>query len=251
MLTLFLPCRRGSERVANKNTRPFADHPGGLLGVKLDQLEALTCLGIGDRIVLDTNDPLVLAQGAERQERWNGAAELVVRARPDALGLGTTTTDALIAYALATNPPTDPADDFAWTHVTSPLCDAPTYDRAIAAYRARDPERHDSLAATTPLQTFLWSDAGPLNYTPDPIRWPRTQDLACIHELNSALFIVPHALGVARADRIGARPLFFPLGKLASVDVDWEEDFALAEHLFRFVNAGPQAGDARKSALPS
>ena len=43
MLTLFLPCRRGSERVANKNTRPFADHPGGLLGVKLDQLEALPC----------------------------------------------------------------------------------------------------------------------------------------------------------------------------------------------------------------
>ena len=238
MLTVFLPCRRGSERVANKNTRPFAGHGGGLLGVKLDQLEAMTAFAPGDRIVLDTNDPLVLARGHERRQRWSGAADLVIRERPDALGLGTTTTDALIAYALATNPSTDPADDFAWTHVTSPLCGAAIYDRAIAAYRARDPERHDSLAATTPLQTFLWNEAGPLNYTPTPVRWPRTQDLARVHELNSALFIVPHALGVARADRIGTRPLFFPLGKLASVDVDWEEDFALAEHLFRFVNEG-------------
>ena len=232
MLTLFLPCRRGSERVRDKNTRPFAGHPGGLLGVKLDQLEALTTLGAGDRIVLDTNDPVVLAAGQARLATWRGAAELVVRARPDALGQATTTTDALIAYALETNP----SDDLAWTHVTSPLVDQAIYDRAILAYRARDPAVHDSLATTTPHQTFLWTEAGPLNYTTEVVRWPRTQDLTPVHELNSALFIVPHALGLARQDRLGARPLLFPLGKLASVDVDWEEDFALAEQLFRFVN---------------
>ena len=40
-VVVFLPCRAGSTRVPEKNTRPFAGHGGGLLGVKLDQLERL------------------------------------------------------------------------------------------------------------------------------------------------------------------------------------------------------------------
>ena len=54
--SLFVPCRRGSERVPDKNTRVFAGHTGGLLGLKLDQLEGVEV----DEIVIDSNDPVVL-----------------------------------------------------------------------------------------------------------------------------------------------------------------------------------------------
>ena len=35
---VFLPCRKGSQRVPNKNTRPFAGVDGGLLRIKLEEL---------------------------------------------------------------------------------------------------------------------------------------------------------------------------------------------------------------------
>jgi CMP-N-acetylneuraminic acid synthetase len=227
-LAMFLPCRAGSERVKRKNTRPFAGVEGGLLAVKLAQLEAVDAL---DVVILDSNDPEVLAIGAAKQRAWRGRGELVVRARPDALGASSTTTDALIAYALATVE----CDTLAWTHVTSPLCDTSVYATAIAAFRERD-AAHDSLMAVTPLRTFLWRDGedgpSPANYAPEPLRWPRTQDLAPLYEVNSALFVVPRAVGVARRDRIGERPILHVLDKITAADVDWEEDFALAESLF-------------------
>ena len=37
-VAFFLPARSGSERVANKNTRPFAGIPGGLMQNKMQQL---------------------------------------------------------------------------------------------------------------------------------------------------------------------------------------------------------------------
>jgi CMP-N-acetylneuraminic acid synthetase len=36
MFTIFLPCRSGSERVPEKNTKPFAEVEGGLLTIKLN-----------------------------------------------------------------------------------------------------------------------------------------------------------------------------------------------------------------------
>ncbi|MFO0748171.1 MAG: acylneuraminate cytidylyltransferase family protein [Myxococcota bacterium] len=228
---LFLPCRRGSERVPDKNTRPFAGHDGGLLGLKLDQLEATAGL---DVVIVDSNDPVVLERARARQRSWSGTAALEVRERPDALGRSDTTPDQLIAHALATID----ADELAWTHVTSPFAGAATYARAFAAWdaRARDsdpPDAVDSLVATLPIRSFVWSPSGPVNYAPSPaLRWPRTQDLTPLHDLCSALFLVPMAVARARGDRLGERPLLFPLSKIEALDIDWEDDFRLAEALW-------------------
>jgi CMP-N-acetylneuraminic acid synthetase len=228
-LALFLPCRAGSERVPDKNTRPFAGREGGLLALKLDTLEQVGAL---DEIVLDSNDPKVLALGEARQRTWTGRARLTVRARPDALGQSSTTTDSLIRYALDTVSCTD----LAWTHVTSPLVPAVVHDEAFARYAARG-MRYDSLMAVTALRTFLWHEVdgepAPMNHERSPLRWPRTQDLRACYEVNSALFVVPREVGRARADRIGERPILFELDRLIATDVDWEEDFALAETLYR------------------
>lgn len=52
-IAFFLPTRKGSERVKNKNTRPFAGIEGGLIENKIRQL--LCCEKI-DEIILSTND---------------------------------------------------------------------------------------------------------------------------------------------------------------------------------------------------
>lgn len=235
-LTVFLPCRAGSERVRDKNTRPFAGHEGGLLGVKLDTLASV---GSITSVVLDSNDPKVLDYGHQRQKSWQGHARLIVRERPDHLGASTTTTDSLIRYALDTLT----GDDLLWTHVTSPLVPSTRIEEAIAAYHARDPEQYDSLMSVTALKTFIWADnqrgPHPINYDTTPLRWPRTQDLTPLYEVNSALFIVPFALARHRRDRIGERPQLFVLDRLEAADVDWEEDFLLAETLYRLRHPTP------------
>ncbi len=235
-IALFLPCRAGSERVPDKNTRPFAGREGGLLALKLDVLEQVDHL---DEVILDSNDPKVLAIGEQRLTTWSGRARLTVRARPDALGRSSTTTDSLIRYALDTVD----CEHLAWTHVTSPLITSAHYDEAFQRYLTRD-ARHDSLMAVTPLRTFLWRQdegARPANYSQTPLRWPRTQDLTPYYEVNSALFIVPSALGKHLGDRIGAHPILFELDRLSAADVDWEEDFALAEALYRLRAERPSA----------
>ena len=224
-ITVFVPCRAGSVRVPDKNTRPFAGHSGGLLGLKLDQLASLS--GI-DVVVVDSNDPRILERASARQRTWSGQCALRVVERPDHLGRSETTTDALIAYALERVE----TEELLWTHVTSPLMGTEAYARVLAAWRGRDHSHHDSLMTVTPIHAFLWQQDGPLNYARSPVRWPRTQDIAPVFEVNSAAFIVPTALGRRRKDRVGERPLLFPLGKIESLDVDWPEDFAIAEHAF-------------------
>ncbi len=229
---LFLPCRAGSERVRDKNTRPFADHPQGLLGIKLDQLERTRGF---DAIVVDSNDPRVLEIAARRATTWSGPATLEVRERPDELGRSTTTTDSLIRYALTTID----CEHLAWTHVTSPLMTPELYAAALAAFRTRDPAVHDSLLTVTPIRSFVWQDDDgrsprPVNYATQPLRWPRTQDLRPLFEVNSALFVVPRAIGQERGDRIGRCPRLHALDPLHALDIDWEDDFHLAEAVYRW-----------------
>ena len=56
-ITAIVPCRKGSQRVAHKNTRPFAGFAHGLLELKLTQLAAVPTLS---EILVTTNDPVVI-----------------------------------------------------------------------------------------------------------------------------------------------------------------------------------------------
>ena len=56
-ISCFLPCRKGSERVLNKNTRKFAGYEFGLTEIKLNQLLKTQLI---DEIVLSTNDESII-----------------------------------------------------------------------------------------------------------------------------------------------------------------------------------------------
>lgn len=221
----FLPCRAGSQRVPNKNTRPFAGEAAGLLGIKLGQL--LATPGI-DEIVLSTNDPLVVEIG--RRYLDQAAGRMRIDLRPDELCSAATSTDALVAYV----PSIIPEGHVLWTHVTSPFYDTPEYVAAIDAYRrALAAGTHDSLMGVLQLRTFLWNATGPINYDREVEKWPRTQTLPPLYEINSAIFLADIAIYRARQDRIGARPLLYPVPKTKNLDVDWEDDFHLAAEMWK------------------
>lgn len=221
----FLPCRAGSQRVPHKNTRPFAENEDGLVGIKLDQLLAVD--GI-DRVVLSSNDTAVL-EIAERRVAGS-AGKLVIDVRPDHLCSSATSTDEVIAYV----PSIIKEGHILWTHVTSPFFDVAGYDEAIAAYREAIADgKHDSLMGVTRLNAFLWDEKGPINYDRAAERWPRTQTIKPVYEVNSAVFIAPIGIYAGLGDRVGNQPLLYELGKDVALDIDWPDDFVIAEDIWR------------------
>lgn len=228
-ITAFLPCRAGSQRVPQKNTRRFGNRPDGLVGIKLQQLVA--CERI-DEIVLSTNDDAVLAIGEQWAERSGG--RLRIDRRPDHLCASSTSTDEVIAYV----PTIIPMGDILWTHVTSPFFDSDDYTQAIDIYEAaRKAGTHDSLMGVTKMHGFIWNERGPITYDRAIEKWPRTQTLEPLFEVNSAIFIAPVDVYREQGDRIGKLPLLHDVGKAKTVDIDWEEDFEIAQALWNMRTA--------------
>lgn len=229
MLTAFLPCRAGSQRVLHKNTRPFGGDATGLLGIKLRQLLTVPEL---DCILLSTNDPEVIALAEPFLAADPG--RLVLDRRPDHLCSSTTSTDEVIAYL----PSVIPEGDVMWTHVTSPFLESADYSEAIRLYRAAlAAGTHDSLMGVLELRTFLWTQEGSLNYDRAVEKWPRTQTLPIYYEVNSSIFLAPRATYVETSDRIGRQPLLWSMPKGKSFDVDWDEDFVLASEIWKLRHA--------------
>lgn len=218
----FLPCRRGSERVPRKNIRRFGTFENGLLEIKLQQL--LDCTAI-DHVILSSNDQEIL----DFAEVLSAGSRLITHRRDDALSSSDTSTDDLVGHACSLVEPIAPDGHILWTHVTSPFVTAAEYDKVIAQYHVALKQGYDSLMTTTLVQNFLWTEDGPVNYDRAVEKWPRTQTLKPLHEINSAAFLAPVSVYHDLEDRIGANPYMFRLEKLMALDIDWEEDFVIAE----------------------
>jgi CMP-N-acetylneuraminic acid synthetase len=216
-ITCFLPCRKGSERVPKKNIRPFAGYQSGLLEIKLKQL--LGCRRI-DHVVLSTNDPDIMAYA-----RTLKSERLEVRPREDSLASSSTSTDELIEYAGEQVPD----GDILWTHVTSPFLTAEDYDAIIETWLDKRSQGYDSLMTVSEIRGFIWNASGPVNYDRNVEKWPRTQTLDPLYEINSAVFLAPSDVYQRCRDRIGERPYMYVLDKVQGVDIDWEDDFAMAQ----------------------
>ncbi|NDW19156.1 acylneuraminate cytidylyltransferase family protein [Dysgonomonas sp. 216] len=221
-ITVFLPCRAGSERVPKKNTRPFAGIEGGLLKIKLNQL--IECKSI-DSIVLSTNDDEVI----DIAKKLNNRKVLIDR-RPEHLATSSTSTDDLVKYV-----PTIITDGAVlWTHVTSPFVDALIYEKAINIYKDNLMSgSNDSLMSVMSLRTFIWDKNGAVNYDRNKEKWPRTQTIEPLFEVDSGIFLAGTDIYKNMQDRIGATPYLFENNEIDAFDIDWEEDFFIAEAIYK------------------
>lgn len=222
MVDVFLPCRSGSQRIKNKNIKPFAKFKFGLLEIKLSQL--LRCERIR-RIYLSSDDPEVLAYAKSLS-----SPVIHIHSRDPKLSSSETSTDQLILHVLDLMPD---SEDILWTHVTSPFVGSTLYTKMIKDYEECVTKGFDSLMCVTPIQSFLWNENSPLNYDSSIEKWPRTQTLGPVFEVNSAGFLASKNIYLEYSDRIGKNPYFFEMGKLNAFDIDWPEEFLLAEQMFK------------------
>ena len=224
-IIVFLPCRKGSQRIKKKNIRPFAGVEGGLLRIKLEQLISVKNI---HQIVLSTNDPEVIAVAQQISK------SISIDIRPDHLGSSETSTDDLIKYI----PTIIHEGHILWTHTTSPFLGVSDYERAIEIYHEiLEKGTHDSLMTVNKLQTFLWDSKGSYNYDRSVEKWPRTQTLPKLFEVNSGLFINSRDHYIKYEDRIGNKPYLLQTEGISSFDIDWPDDFKLGEQIFHSVNS--------------
>ena len=216
----FLPCRLGSERIKNKNIKSFAGFQKGLLGIKLKQLLKVPNI---KKIFLSTNDEKIISFARSLKNQ-----KLIICIRPNHLGNSFTSTDDLIKHV----PEIIKSGDILWTHVTSPFINSKTYKILIEKYFESKLKGYDSLMTVNIFQSFLWNDLKPINYKRSKEKWPKTQTLNKLYEVNSAAFISNIKLYKKLNDRIGKKPYMYPLNKVQGFDIDWPEDFFIAENIF-------------------
>ena len=101
----------------------------------------------------------------------------------------------------------------------------------ISKYLLSLEEGFDSLMAVTAMQSFIWDNSGPINYDINEEKWPRTQTLNELYEVNSSAFIASDEVYKKMHNRIGKSPYLFQLDKIEGFDIDWEDDFIIAESL--------------------
>lgn len=221
-IAFFLPTRSGSQRVINKNTKDFAGIQGGLLKVKLDQLIKTKNFS---SIILSTNDKecIEIAQNFKALD-----SRIQVVERPEYLCLDTTNLQDLIKYV----PTITDADHIVWGHVTTPLADSCVYDAAVDEYLSKR-DISDSLVSVVELKNFLLNDAGRLINNSTNLPWPRTQDLDPLYEINHVMFIAKREIYEKQGNRLGDKPILYKMDKIKSMDIDWPEDFDIAQILYR------------------
>jgi len=213
----FIPCRAGSERVINKNTRPFASYEKGLLELKLQQMANVPEL---DKIIVSSNDPKVL----EFVESFRAVdRRFIPLERPEKYGNSATSMEEFTNYIANME---DEGIIF-WTHVTHPFLSSEYYSKIISKYKDISKNGYDSLVTVTRIYKFIWSQNGPFNYDTKHEKWPRSQDLDPLFEINHGVYMLPFSVMRSAKDRIGKSPFLFDLPENIAMDVDWEDQFLL------------------------
>jgi CMP-N-acetylneuraminic acid synthetase len=213
-IAALVPMRHHSQRVPEKNYRNLAGKP--LYQHILSTLFA--CQQISE-IVVDTDSPVIM----------EGLREIfptvTVLERPDHLRSDSISMNEILLYDTSQVE----ADLYLQTHSTNPLLRSQTVSRAIQALLENFPA-YDSLFSVTRIQTRLWDQLGrAINHNPAILL--QTQDLPPVYEENSCLYIFSRQTLAARRNRLGERPLMFPISAAEAWDIDEEIDFAITEFL--------------------
>ena len=215
-ITAVVPVRKGSQRVKDKNLRPFANTT--LLDNKL---KTLLLVPEFDSIVVNTNSEAAIELVEEeykntkityhRREEYYASSQCSGSEFFKHLGEVTDT------------------DIFVYTPCTSPFIKADTYSKCIHKFLSTD--KYDSLATVSSIKDFLWLDGKPLNY--NPLHAPNSQDLPDVVALNFGVSIINKENLISNSNIIGKKPQFIVTDEIEAIDIDTPLDFYIAEQLYR------------------
>ena len=208
--------RSGSQRVVNKNIRPFAG--SSLLEIKLNQLKRIPNI---DGIVVNSNDDKML------EIARNMGCEVVKR---DEYYASNQVSMSEVYRNMAENVN---ADVIAYINATNPLLNDRTIVQAIENYK-KNISQYDSLNSAHLIKEFLFKENLPINY--DLRHQPRSQDLPDISALNFAINIISREKMIECKNVVGYKPNIYIIDEVEATDIDNPIDFDFAEFVYKRKN---------------
>jgi CMP-N,N'-diacetyllegionaminic acid synthase len=223
-----VPSRLGSVRVKCKSLRLIAGKP--LISYVLESIKSAKSF---DAVYVNSDSELIGRVGERYGARfYQRKAELA-------------TSKSLIDDYLYDFMCNVPCDILAVVNPTSPFLSAQEMDHAVDTFQK---EGYDTMIACEAFRTHCFLNNEPINFSTAG-QHPRSQDLPPVMGLNFAISLwnVPafkknyeeKGFGVYTG-KIG----LFPVEGWAAIDIDWEEDFVLAEvimeNMERFRTAAPK-----------
>ncbi len=221
LVTALLPMKGNSERVPNKNTRLLLGKP-----LFFYVMESIISSKYISKVIINSDSTEILNMALENF----GEEKIIPISRPEFLLGAKLPMTPIIEYDLQFCD----TEHFIQLHATTPLLKAGTIDCAIEKYFEGLSDGYDSLMGVTSYQTrFYFSDGSPINHDPN-IMVP-SQDMPYIYEDNSTFYINSKDNFYMRNNRVGMRPLFFPVNKIEAIDIDDMEDWFIAEALLYYI----------------
>lgn len=119
------------------------------------------------------------------------------------------------------------ADIYMVCHCTSPFVKAERFSECI---RKVAQEGYDSAFTGEKIQRLMWYDGQPLNF--DAANVPRTQDLPVYYNEVSAAYVFTRETFETLHRRIGVNPYICQVSGYECVDIDYPEDFEIANAIY-------------------
>ena len=215
-ITAVIPIRKGSQRVKDKNLRPFAETT--LMEAKIDMLLRVDEI---DSIVVNTNseEAIAIVKG-----KYNGT-KVSYHHREEYYASSQCSGSEFFKHL---GEVTD-TDIFIYSPCTSPFVTPQTVKDWIDKF-LKNPD-FDCVEAVTKIKEFMWENGKPLNY--DPTHAPNSQDLPDIVALNFGVSVVARETLIDQCNIIGKNPCFVVTNEIEAVDIDTPLDFYLAEQMYR------------------
>ena len=215
-ITAVIPVRKGSQRVKDKNLRPFAGTT--LLDVKI---KALLHVPEIDSIVVNTNSEAAI----EFVEEEYAGTKVTFHRREEYYASSQCSGSDFFKHL---GEITD-TDIFIYAPCTSPFVKPETFSACIKKF-LEDNGEHDCVSTVSSVKEFLWLDGKAMNY--DPLNAPNSQNLPDVVALNFGATVVKREDLIKNHNIIGKKPDFVITSDIEAVDIDTPLDFYIAEQLY-------------------
>lgn len=212
-ITAIVPVRKGSQRVKNKNFKPFGDT--NLLELKLKTLKKVQTI---DNIIVSTDSDKAI----EIAQNYG-----VLTHQRDPYYASSKCNNSEFFENLGQN---IKGDYLMYTPVTAPFIKVETYYDFINRFTNLSDD-YDSMVTAAYIKHHMWLDNKPINYNPQES--PNTQDLPDIMGLTYGINILSKENLIKHKNVVGNNPSFYIVEGEESIDIDTPLDFDFAEYIYK------------------
>ena len=229
-ITIFVPIRKGSKRIKNKNIKPLPGLKFGITELKINQLNKLR---LKYKKIFRKKLEIIISTDCKKIQNFVKNINWIKVIKRDK----SLSTDDSLSKLIKYVPKICLNKYILWTHVTSPKFDGKDYIDFIKQFwkiRKKFPYSKSAFSADLS-QKFVVNHKGKwVSHNYIKKKWPRTQDLKPLFLVNSASFISLRSVYIREKDRLCKKPIPIVSRRNSGFDIDTLEDFKEFKNENRF-----------------